>query len=697
MNNETKKLDSTQDVVQPQPVENKGPLLRPRFVPAKPEEIVIDPEHSVAGVFVIKFVEGSHVRLDPDGLMIDEKAILSNAEEERRLARVGLKPATAAVELKAVSEILRGYRDSHRFDLGYAFRPAGFVYSPDHADADTPFREKDQLEQRAGEELADLDLYYVVFAKDFKEADVQQNLMNELNAFRIVEQVYAAMPSEGAQVPPTPDLSSQQGYLRPAPGGLDALYAWTRSGGRGEGVRLIDVEYDWVTDHEDFPPASQMFWGGRGAGPYDGGGSGHGTAVMGIIAAPANGFGITGFAPGIQYGLSSVFRAFDYIWAAIVATFSGEHWAGRTHNVAVANSIQVAADQLRPGDILLIEQHTMGPVEGRWVAMEYYQECFDVIRRTTARGVIVVEAAGNGSQNLDTTGYGSRFAPNVRHSGALLVGGSGPGDNMPNGSTNSSQRVEVHAWGAGVVTLGYGIDRVPPFDAERPISRLYRNSFSGTSSASAIIAGAVACLQGARRATGRPPLTPIELANLLRSTGTRQQGTREAIDLRPIGVQPNLRAAIDIAVASTGGFTGAGFYTIRSRSSGKVLDIDLDFFRGQDNGQRLLQFDFHGGRNQQFEVVGIGPFVIYPRHTRNKVLDVAGASTADGAALQQWQQHSGANQSFRIEPVGGFYRIVAVHSGKVLDVPGFSRDRVGIQQWRWNGGDNQLFEFMPIR
>lgn len=708
MGNEIKDVDSTQGA--------EGPLLRPRFVPEKQVQVSIDPAHSIAGMFVIKFVEGSHVRLGATGLMVDEKAILAHPEEQQRLARADLDALMAVKELDVVSETLRVFRDSYGFDINYMFRPPDFVYSAEDAKADMPFQEKDELEQRAGEELADLDLYYIVFAREFKSLEVQQDFMNRLNPLHIIEQVYATVLAEGADPPPTPDLSGSQGYLGPAPMGLDAFYAWGQRGGRGEEVRLMDIEYDWVTDHEDFPPASQMFCdgrplipglGGRGA-PYVRDGSEHGTAVMGIIAAPMNGRGITGFAVNVQYGLSSTVRTLDWAWAGLVALFSGENLHGRATSVLVANAIQFAADQVRPGDILLVEQHAPGPSTGRpssgdsqweYVAMEYYQECFDVIRRATARGIIVVEAAGNGSQNLDTLPYGRRFFPNVRHSGALLVGGSGPGDNQPNGSTNSSQRIDVHAWGGNVVTIGYGDGNDTPFDMSRPINRFYTQQFGGTSSASAIVAGAVSSLQGIRRAAGRPPLTSVQLTNILSTTGSPQRGTVLEIEARPIGKQPNLRAAIPRAISSDG-FNGPGIYFIRSKWSGKVLDIDISWFRGQDNGQPLVQQDFHGGLNQQFEVVsaGPGPFWIFPRHTRRKVLDVTGVSTTDGAGLQQWTLVNGGNQRFLIEPWNGYYRIMATHDGKVLDVTAFSRDNgARIQQWTWLEGDNQLFEFISVR
>ena len=152
------------------------------------------------------------------------------------------------------------------------------------------------------------------------------------------------------------------------------------------------------------------------------------------------------------------------------------------------------------------------------------------------------------------------------------------------------------------------------------------------------------------------------------------------------------------AVVGSASFTGPGVYNIRSRSSGLVLDIDVSWFHGQDDGQHLMQWAAHGGLNQQFQVIdaGGGTFMLLARHSRRAV-DVTAASVADHAELQQWTRLGGDNQRFRIEAVGDFYRIVAVNSGKVLDVPGFSRDDgARIQQMPWNGGDNQQFQFTAV-
>ncbi|QDO03972.1 MULTISPECIES: non-reducing end alpha-L-arabinofuranosidase family hydrolase [Streptomyces] len=76
-----------------------------------------------------------------------------------------------------------------------------------------------------------------------------------------------------------------------------------------------------------------------------------------------------------------------------------------------------------------------------------------------------------------------------------------------------------------------------------------------------------------------------------------------------------------------------------------------------------------------------------------KVLDVTGASTADGAGLTQWPRTDSANQQFRfVDSGGGYYRLKAQHSGKVLDVLNYSTaDHADIAQWSDAGGTNQQF------
>lgn len=710
------------------------PVLRQRVTPKKPDAIRLIPNRNFAGIFIVKFVEGSHVRYRDNVFTTGEQQI--NKEEARRLSRLKLSIEDVVADLDKVNSLIRQQRDRYGFNVSGTFFKKG-------QEPEAQFKEKEVLEVSAGEELADLDLYYTIAAKDFNDMAVQEKFMNELNKFRSIELVEAAFLTEGASLKTTssfavpqgrtPDLSTSQGYLDAAPTGINARYAWTMSGGRGDGVKLIDVEYDWVTDHEDFASDSTRFWGGRPACAYDGvnnttgdgsGGSEHGTAVMGILNAPHNGFGVSGIVPNIRFGLSSVCRPLDWLFAttsheAVFTLFSGESIAGRTHNIVTSYAINDARSGLSRGDILLVEQHTFGPSSGErcpwsdcsqweYVAMEYYQHTFDVIRRATSEGIVVVEAAGNGGMDLDASRYWPRFEASIRHSGAILVGASNGNGNLNRAFfSNFGRRIDLNGWGGMVATLGYGsgpAGRVAPWNVN-VINRFYTNNFGGTSSASPIVAGAVASIQGARRAAGRDPLNGSDMRMLLFQTGTPQTrpGTPEdaALSVQGIGRQPNLRGAFDFTFGTPGrgSFAGAGTYTIQVKHSRKVLDVNIDWFSGQDNGRPIGQFDSHNGDNQKFlvESVGGGYYRIRARHS-GKCLDVAGWSGSAGTGLQQWECHGGANQQFAIEPFGDYYKIRARNSGLYFDITGFSlSNSARLQQWTWHGGDNQLFQLIPTR
>lgn len=311
----------------------------------------------------------------------------------------------------------------------------------------------------------------------------------------------------------TPSYESYQGYLAPAPGGIDAAAAWQR-GSRGAGVWFADIEGNWNPAHEDLDGKRITHVGGERID--DRGWRAHGTAVLGEVVGVDNGKGVVGIAPDV-----------DRVFTSSIG------------GTSVADAINAAQMALRPGDVLLIELQGAGP-RRNYIAVEYWDDIYDVIRAATDRGVIVIEAAGNGGENLEHKAYGGKFDRRVRDSGAIVVGAGGPArkgftDRARLDFSNYGARVDVQGWGRGVATLDYG-DLQKCSEAG---DRHYTDAFSGTSSASPIVAGAAILLQSMARAHGAP-MTPVQMRDVLRATGTAQTGNTK----QQIGPRPDLARAI---------------------------------------------------------------------------------------------------------------------------------------------------------
>ena len=198
-----------------------------------------------------------------------------------------------------------------------------------------------------------------------------------------------------------------------------------------------------------------------------------------------------------------------------------------------------------------------------FIAIEWWYDDFLAIRYAASRGIIVVEAAGNGAQNFDDAIYDVRpagfpaawrnpFNPGNPSSGAVVVGAGAPPpgthgrnhgpDRSRLGFSNYGRRVDVQGWGREVTTTGYG-------DLQGGGNRdfWYTDTFSGTSSASPIVVGALACVQGVLRAQGGTLLTPASARTLLRTTGSPQQDAPTRPSTQRIGTRPNLRQMIQSA------------------------------------------------------------------------------------------------------------------------------------------------------
>ncbi|MDQ0824577.1 hypothetical protein QFZ60_000750 [Arthrobacter sp. B2I5] len=177
----------------------------------------------------------------------------------------------------------------------------------------------------------------------------------------------------------TPDFTSRQGYLDPAPAGVDARFAWTIAGGRGARIRIVDCEHGWLFDHEDLLANNGGIVSGSNNASND-----HGTAVFGILGGDRDTKGVTGIAADAWLAASS--------------------WT----NQAAATAITEAADELRPGDFLLLEGQLGGPKHTNpnsdigLIALEWWPDLFAAIRAAATGASSSLRQRATDSKTLTT-------------------------------------------------------------------------------------------------------------------------------------------------------------------------------------------------------------------------------------------------------------------------------------------------------
>lgn len=338
--------------------------------------------------------------------------------------------------------------------------------------------------------------------------------------------------------PIPPNYQPSQNYEDPAaavPTGVDAEYAWTRTGGTGTGVTVCDIEYSWNYNHNDVTKAFGSQINVNVVDPFSD--TNHGTAVVGELVSDDNGWGTKGVCYGANLKTCGSYYGLP-----------GPSWN-------VAGAIALAASVMGPGDVILLEQQWDYTGGAGYVPVEWWTNVtpnpqtqnavWMAIKNATANRIHVVEAGGNGNMDTNLLGW-------TTDSGAIIVGAGGayPGGAFPQGNlerlsfSSYGSRFHMQGWGENVVTTGYG----NLYSAEG-VNRWYTNSFNGTSSASPIVAGAVACIQGFWFQNVQPQAPPtLFLRNIIRSLGTPQVfGLAGAI-----GPRPNCRAVMEALIPDVG-------------------------------------------------------------------------------------------------------------------------------------------------
>ena len=152
------------------------------------------------------------------------------------------------------------------------------------------------------------------------------------------------------------------------------------------------------------------------------------------------------------------------------------HISAISHNgLGTSQAIINAANRLNAGDIILLEVHRSGPAANGvrrdgYIAIEWWPDDFAAIVYATSKGIIVVEAAGNGAEDFDTDIYNhpepgfplswkNPFNLKNPQSGAIIVGAGSPSSSTDRtilSFSNWGSRVDVQGWGNSVATTGYG-------------------------------------------------------------------------------------------------------------------------------------------------------------------------------------------------------------------------------------------------
>jgi serine protease len=465
----------------------------------KPAKTVLQPGHD-SNRIAVKFRDGLNVRLRNNILVSTNAQLFANARPLFDALSAGKWERADRVSEEAIDQM------RHR------------------------------AEQRLGRALPDLNLQFYLTLPPGMEAGAVIDRLNQLDTVDLAQPVPRAV-----RPPLPPNFEPMQTNYEAAPIGSGVFNVWTNYGVFGAGVRVADVEYSFNSGHLDLPAIVNLT--PDAVDPFND--TDHGTATLGEISALENGWGTTG----IGYGATFYFAGANYE--------SGYN---------VGSGITTAASQLREGDILMIEQQISGPnttqgvddTGGEYglVPVEWYEPYYNAIVMAVGLGIIVIETADNGGQNLDDPIYSTDnggnwpFLPQNR-SGAIFVGA---GASFNGSSTESSplyycnygSRVDMQGWGENIFTTGYG----DLYDAEGP-NLYYTSSFGGTSGATPTVVGEAALLQSIyQNATGQL-LTLPQIKMFLCSTGSPQTGGSYPI-FDNIGPLPNLPLAVQTALANTG-------------------------------------------------------------------------------------------------------------------------------------------------
>ncbi len=426
-------------------------------------------------------------------------------------------------------------------------------------------------QRRRGVRLHDWTSVYVFETKDPVEAELV------LMALYADENVVWAHPEpvgvlnnwpedEGssAKTVSVPAITPGQDYVLDQPGSLNVVAAWDQ-GLTGAGQRVFDIEGNWNYSHEDLlfneattpmsgVPADEDFASDQNA-------INHGTAMAGIMVGKDNAVGVIGIAPNANFRTAPMSPGSLSGAIGVLKDAISDIFAAKIFGAIDTYTIQPG------GDVIVIPAGiaaTSGKycweqlADGTWknnqcAVAEKLTFNFELIQDLTNLGVVVIEGAGNSGLDLDTAEIIKNCGAEctdlaTQDSGAIVVGASLGPDLAKLPLSNCGTRLNLFAWGDGVVTTGYGDH---PLSVQDNPNQWYTADFSGTSSATAIISGIVLLLQEYVDQLYGPTLQPWEYAYLnaaqIRELLTHPEvGVSQSDGGCNIGKQPNVGKALEL-------------------------------------------------------------------------------------------------------------------------------------------------------
>lgn len=341
--------------------------------------------------------------------------------------------------------------------------------------------------------------------------------------------------------PTTSNYETNQTYLGADPG-INMQYAWNL-GLSGTGIKIRDVEYGFNINHEELNSvnvsiATGMTISSAATSSY----TEHGTSVFGIVMADKGNYGVSGLAYGAQE----------------MVLFPEWQQSGYDRVFAVSQAIQNS----QPGDVIIYEMQAYD-ASNNLLPAEYDLTIWNLTKAATDAGIMIIEAAGNGSRDLDSSTYADYMSRG--NSGAILVGAGSPNINHSKMSfSNFGSRVDVQGWGQSVYTSGF-TGTYTTIGGDLNQSYTY---FGGTSSATPMVASCAIVLQSYYHGLTGNYLSPLEMKNLLINTGI-PQGFQANGHVGPLPNMQSAIAAVD-ALLSVQNFNGFSAQFFPNPSEGKL-------------------------------------------------------------------------------------------------------------------------------